>query len=78
MLVNENDNANTNSNNVIFNVIDTKFCVPVITLSAKDNQNYQNFLVHNSKDQFIGMNIKQKMKIKIQQMSTDIFLNQTL
>ena len=28
--------------------------------------------------QFIGINIKQKVKIKIQQMNTDIFSNQTL
>ena len=44
MLGNENDNANTNSNNIIFNVTDTKFCVPVITLSTKDNQNLSKLL----------------------------------
>ena len=31
-----------------------------------------------SKDQFIGMNIKQKVRIKIQQMNIDIFSNQIL
>ena len=30
------------------------------------------------KDQYIEMNIKQKMRIKIQQMNVDIFLKQTL
>ena len=30
------------------------------------------------KDQFIGMSIKQKVRIKIQQMNEDIFFNQTL
>ena len=30
------------------------------------------------KDQFIGMSIKQKVRIKIQQMNKDIFFNQTL
>ena len=44
MLGNENDNANTNSNNIIFNVTDTKFCVPVITLSTKDNQKLSKLL----------------------------------
>ena len=30
------------------------------------------------KDQFIGMNIKQKVRIKMQQMNRNIFSNQTL
>ena len=30
------------------------------------------------KDQFIGMNIKQKVRIKIRQMNLDIFSNQLL
>ena len=37
--VNDNDNAN----NFIFIIKDTKLFVPVVTLSAKDNPNYQNF-----------------------------------
>ena len=41
-------------------------------------KNYQNVLVKNFKDQFITMNIKQNMRTKIQQMNTDIFLNQIL
>ena len=34
-------------------------------------KNYQNVLAKDFKDQFIGMNIKQKVKIKIQQMNSD-------
>ena len=41
-------------------------------------KNYQNFLEKNLKDQFIGVNIKQKGKIKIQQFNINISLNQTL
>ena len=41
-------------------------------------KNYQNFLVNDLKDQFVGMNIKEKERIKMQQMDKDIFSNQTL
>ena len=43
----------------------------------KTIKNYQNFLAKALKDQCIGVNAKQKVKIKIQQMSIDIFFNQT-
>ena len=56
----------------------TIICSPVVILSARDNKNYQNFLVKDLKDQFIGMDIKQKVRIKIQQMNLDTFLNQIL
>ena len=50
-----------------------------LPLSARDTiKNYQNFLANDLKDQFIGMSIKQKFRIKIQQMNIDIFLNQIL
>ena len=39
-------------------------------------KNYQNFVAKDFKDQFIGKNIKQKVRIKIQQMNIDIFSNQ--
>ena len=39
---------------------------------------YQNFLEKDLKDQFSGMNIKQKGKIKIRQMNIDVFWDQTL
>ena len=38
----------------------------------------KNFLAEALKDYCIEMNIKQKVRIKIQQMSINIFLNQTL
>ena len=47
---------------------DKKLYAPGVTLSARDNL----------KDQFIGMIIKQRLRIKIPQMSLDIFPKQTL
>ena len=54
----------------------TKSYVPVVTLSARDNQKLSKLLSKGFEDQFIGMNIKQNVKIKMQQMSIYIFLNQ--
>ena len=71
---NDNDNDDYGKK-IIFTIKDTKLYVPVVTLSARDNQN---FLAKDLKDQFIGMNIKQKARIKIRQMSLDIFSNQIL
>ena len=34
----DNDNTNTNPNNIIFTIKDTKLYVPAVTLSARDNQ----------------------------------------
>ena len=39
-----NDNTNDNPDNIIFTIKDTKLHVPVVTLSAKDNQKLSNFL----------------------------------
>ena len=69
------ENTNADPNNFIFAIKDIKFYIPVVILSAKDNQNISNFLPKDLKDQFIGMNVKQKKRIKIQQLSTDIFPN---
>ena len=44
----------------------------------KTIENYQNFLVQELNDQFIGMNINQKGRIKLQQINIDIFSNQIL
>ena len=68
----ENDDAN--SNNIIFTIKDTKLYFRVVTFSAKDNQK----LAKDLKDQFTGMNVKQNVRIKLQQMITDIFSNQIL
>ena len=46
--------------------------------TKKTTKNCQNFLAKVFKNQSIGMNIKQKVRIKLQQTSLDIFLNQTL
>ena len=42
-----------------------KLYVPVVPLSARDNQKQQKLLAKVLKDQFIRMNIKQKVRIKI-------------
>ena len=74
-----NDDIKNNANNIIFTMKDTELYVPFVTLSARDNQKiYQNFLVKGLKDPFIGINIKQKVRIKAQQMNIDIFSNQIL
>ena len=44
----------------------------------KTIENYQTFLVQELNDQFIGMNINQKVRIKLQQINIDIFSNQIL
>ena len=45
------------TNSIIFTIKHTKLYVSFVTVSAKDNQKYEN-LAQNSKDQYIGMNIK--------------------
>ena len=72
------DNANANSNNIISTIKDAKLFVSVIILSTKSNQNHQNVLGKGLKDQCIGMNKKQKVRIKIRQTSIDSFFNKTL
>ena len=72
------DNTNTNPNNITFTIKDTKLYILVATLSVKKEKSYQNFLVKDLKNQFIGMNKKQKLRIKIRQMNTDILSNETL
>ena len=41
----------------------------------KTAKSSQNVLAKDMKDQLIGVNIKQKVKQKMQQMNMDIFLN---
>ena len=59
-----NDNTNGNPDNIIFTITDTKLYVPVVTLSARDNQKLSKFL--------------SKEFEKIKQMNLDIFSNQFL
>ena len=56
------DNTDVNSNNIIFTTTETKLYVPVVTSSAKYNQNYQNFLIKNLKYQCTGTNINKRIK----------------
>ena len=60
------DNANANSNNIIFTIKDVELYVLVVTLSAKDNQKLSQLLSEGLKNQFIGINIKQKVIVKIE------------
>ena len=60
------DNANANSNNIIFTIKDVELYVLVVPLSAKDNQKLSQLLSEGLKNQFIGMNIKQKVIVKIE------------
>ena len=41
-------------------------------------EHYQNFLAEDFKDQFIGMNTRQKVRIKIRKINKNILLNQIL
>ena len=74
-----NDNANYNDNaDIIFTIKDTNLYVSVVIYQQEAIKKYQNFLLNDLKGQFIGKNIKQKVRIKIQQMNIDIFSNQIL
>ena len=58
---------------------DTKFYVPVITLSAKGNQKLSKLLSKQFEISVYWNEYKtKKMRIKIQQMKTDIFSHQIL
>ena len=72
----KNDGANSSNN--IFTIKDTKLYAHVVTLSAKETQKISNRFSKGFEEQFIGMKMKQKVKINIQQINKDIFLNQTL
>ena len=72
------DNKDANFKNIVSTIKDTKLYVHVVISLAKAIKNYQNFLVKDLKDQFIGMKTKQKVRIIIHQMNIDIFSNQTL
>ena len=59
------DNNDFNSNNIMFVFKETNLYVPTVTLSQKYIKNYQNFLEKYWKDLFMGVNINQKMRIKL-------------
>ena len=49
----------------------------LLSYQQKEIKNYQKVLTKDLNDQYIRTNIKQKMKIEIQQMRVYIVLNQT-
>ena len=63
---------------LFFFIKDTKLFVPVVTLSAKDNQKLSKLLSKGLERSAYWMNIKQNVRRKIWQMRMDIFLFQTL
>ena len=82
LTVTVNNNTNENHDRIIFTVKDTKLYFPVVTLSANDNRELlklgNKWLSKDLQDQYVGMNVKAKVRIKIQQTSIEIFSNQTL
>ena len=64
---------------ILFLLSNTQNYLFLLQLSQQETiKIYQNFFAKDSKDQFIGMNITQKVRIKIQEMNNDLFLNQIL
>ena len=59
------DNVDEVSNNTIFSIKSTDLYVLVVTLSAKGNQKLSKLLGEDLKDQLIGMNIKQRVRVNI-------------
>ena len=54
MLGKENDNANADSNNVVFTLKDTKLYLSVATLSSKINQNFLLNILKTNKENSIS------------------------
>ena len=50
----------------------------VLTLLARENQNLSKLLSKGFENQFIRMNIKQEVRVKVREMNKDIFSNQIL
>ena len=72
------NNTDVNPNNITRNIKYPKLYVPAMTLSAKDNQELSKLLSKAFERLVYWNNIKQILRIKIQQMNIDIFSNQTL
>ena len=73
---NGNDNGNDNANNVIFTINGTKLYVPVVTLSARENQKLLKLLSKWFELSVYWNEYKTKVGIKIWQMNIDISSNQ--
>ena len=67
-----------NYNNIIFTIKDTKIYVSVVTLSANDNSKVSKLLSKGFEASVSGMDIKEKVKRKIQHMNINIFSNRIL
>ena len=73
---NVNDNFNGNVNEKFFLLSNTQNDMFLSSLYQQETiKSYQNFLVKDLKYQIIGVNIKQKIRLKLQHMSLDIFSN---
>ena len=72
-----NDNTNGNLDNIVYTIKDTNSCVPIVTLSARDNQNLSK-RPSTGFERSVYWNEHKKMRIKVRQMNIDIFSNQTL
>ena len=75
---NVNDNVNDNANGKKYYYCYQRYKTISSCCNFISKTSHQNFLAQDLKAQFIRMNIKQKEMIKIRQMNSDIFLNQTL
>ena len=63
---------------ILFSLPLTQNYMFLLYFYQQETNNLANFLAKDLKDQFIGMNIKEKVRLKIQQLNADIFLNQIL
>ena len=68
------DNENANPDYIIFNIKDPKLYLSLVTLSAETIKICQNFLAKDLTDHFIGTSIKQKARIKIEQINIYIYI----
>ena len=65
--------GNNDDNNIVFTIKDTKLYVPVVTLSARDNQKLSKLLSKGFERSVYWNEYKTKSGTKIQQMNIDIF-----
>ena len=70
-----NDNANCNDDNIIFTIKDTKLYLPVVTLSARDNQKLSKLSSKGFEKSVYWNQYKKKVIIKIWKANLDIFSN---
>ena len=71
-------NGNNDDNNIIFTIEDTKLYVPIVTLSAKDNQKLSKLLSKGSERSVYWNENKIKSDNKTRTNEFTFFLNQTL